>query len=386
MLLLIVIFSSSLSGLAVYQLHRISDYVHLYQISKKFCCFQTQPIVHRSLLFRLAEKDENHEQLKEFLDASTPDMVNRMRRGETALHISVRCGSHKCTIKLLQSRSKAEIKHNKSGEFPDLLQNIDVINKLDHSNLSPQLFWKLAYQKLPSETFWKLAWQKNLDIESRELEESINQLIKRIKISPKKCGFVGDGAVGKSCLIITQATSQFPPGYSPGLDRPDRTDVPFLQLQDSQGQEEFESMRRLFLLDVDLLIVCFSLISQDSFENVRSKWSKEISKYLRTNTPIMLVGTKMDLRDDRVEVANLKAKGKLPITTEQGESMAKELKAVKYMECSASTKVGLQEVFDEIFKIAHGLDQVTDGTRWSQERGTIGRWRHRNRNADLGKH
>ena len=224
------------------------------------------------------------------------DMVNRMRRGETALHVSTRRGAHKCTIKLLQSRSKAEIKHNKSGEFPDLLQNIDVINKLDHSNLSPQLFWKLAYQKLPSETFWKLAWQKNLDIESRELEESINQL--------------------------------------------------------------------------DLLTVCFSLISQDSFENVRSKWSKEISKYLRTDTPIMLVGTKMNLRNDPGKIANLKPKGKLPITTEQGESTAKELKAVKYMECSASTKVGLQEVFDELFKIAHGLDQVTDGTRWSQERGT----------------
>ena len=155
-LLLIVIISSSLSTFAVYQLHRISDYVHLYKISKKFCCFETQPIVHRSLLFRLAEKDENRTQLKEFLDDSTPDMVNRMRRGETALHISARFGAHDCSVQLLQSQ--AEIKQNSSGEFPDLLQSIDMINKLNQSILPPSKFWKLAYQKLPAQTFWKLAW------------------------------------------------------------------------------------------------------------------------------------------------------------------------------------------------------------------------------------
>ena len=351
-LLLVVIISTSLSSLAVYQLHRISNYIHLYKISKKFVCCRTRPIVHRSLLFRLAEKDENEKQLKEFLDDSTPDMVNRTRRGETALHISARFGAHECSVKLLQYQ--AEIKHNSSGEFPDLLRDTDLVNKLNQSILPPQKFWKLAYQKLPAETFWRLAWQTNLDKESGELEKSINQYLKHLKFSPKKCVFIGDGAVGKSCLIMTQSSGQFPPGYTPGQMWA-QTDLAFLKVQDTQGQEEYDQGTKLTLRNVHIIIVCFSLIEPDSFKNVKDKWLKLYSRYLHSDTHVMLVGTKLDLREDLDEIEKLKGRGLLPITTEEGESLAKELKAVKYMECSAATKVGLQDVFDEIFKISHQL-------------------------------
>lgn len=36
-----------------------------------------------------------------------------------------------------------------------------------------------------------------------------------------------------------------------------------------------------------------------------------------------------------------------PISLEQGEKMAKELKCAKYVECSAKSQVGLKSVFDE---------------------------------------
>ena len=206
-----------------------------------------------------------------------------------------------------------------------------------------------------------MAWQTNLNIEPNALEKSINQYLRRLVFSKKKCAFIGDGAVGKTCLIMTQSTGQFPPGYTPGHMWA-QTDTPFLKLQDTQGQEEYDQGTKLSLQNVHTIIVCFSLIEPDSFKNVKDKWLKLYSKYLRSDTHVMLVGTKMDLREDADEIEKLKARGLLPITREEGESLAKELKAVKYMECSAYTKVGLQEVFDEIFKITHQLDQVRYGT------------------------
>lgn len=65
---------------------------------------------------------------------------------------------------------------------------------------------------------------------------------------------------------------------------------------------------------------------------------------------IILVGTKLDLREDEEKLDSLKEKGLSPITYEKGENMANEIKAVKYMECSALNQKGLKEVFDEAIK------------------------------------
>lgn len=61
----------------------------------------------------------------------------------------------------------------------------------------------------------------------------------------------------------------------------------------------------------------------------------------------MLVGTKLDLRDDDGVVAELKKKGMSPIPTPNGESLCKEISATSYIECSALTQKGLKTVFDE---------------------------------------
>jgi Ras-related C3 botulinum toxin substrate 1 len=77
------------------------------------------------------------------------------------------------------------------------------------------------------------------------------------------------------------------------------------------------------------------------------------------NSPIILIGTKLDLRDDKDTVEKLKEKKLAPISYAEGVKMQKAIDAVKYMECSAYSMKGLKEVFDEAIRIALMPNRVT---------------------------
>lgn len=68
------------------------------------------------------------------------------------------------------------------------------------------------------------------------------------------------------------------------------------------------------------------------------KWVPEITHHCQ-KTPFLLVGTQIDLRDENTTLEKLAKNKQKPITMEQGEKLAKELKAVKFVECSALTQV-----------------------------------------------
>lgn len=93
--------------------------------------------------------------------------------------------------------------------------------------------------------------------------------------------------------------------------------------------------------------MCFSVTSPASFENVREKWFPEVHHHC-PGVPCLIVGTQVDLRDDP-QVRDKLAKQKMaPVQRADGEKMAKELGAVKYVECSALTQYKLKDVFDEV--------------------------------------
>lgn len=123
-----------------------------------------------------------------------------------------------------------------------------------------------------------------------------------------------------------------------------------LGLWDTAGQEDYDRLRPLSYPQTDVFLIAFSIVNPASFENVRAKWFPEVSHHC-PNTPIVLTGTKLDLRDDVDTIEKLSAKKQAPISYEQGMQMAKEIGAVKYMECSALTQKGLKAVFDEAIRV-----------------------------------
>lgn len=104
------------------------------------------------------------------------------------------------------------------------------------------------------------------------------------------------------------------------------------------GQEDYDRLRPLSYPQTDVFLVCFSVVSPSSFENVKEKWVPEITHHCQ-KTPFLLVGTQIDLRDDVGVIEKLAKNKQKPITFEQGEKLARELRAVKYVECSALTQV-----------------------------------------------
>ncbi|ELK27243.1 Rho-related GTP-binding protein RhoJ [Myotis davidii] len=142
-----------------------------------------------------------------------------------------------------------------------------------------------------------------------------------------KCVVVGDGAVGKTCLLMSYANDAFPEEYVPTVFDHYAVTVTvgdkqhLLGLYDTAGQEDYNQLRPLSYPNTDVFLICFSVI---------------------------------DLRDDPKTLARLLYMKEKPLTYEHGVKLAKAIGAQCYLECSALTQKGLKAVFDEaIFTIFH---------------------------------
>jgi cell division control protein 42 len=113
------------------------------------------------------------------------------------------------------------------------------------------------------------------------------------------------------------------------------------------GQEDYDRLRPLSYPQTDVFLVCFSVTSPASFENVKEKWFPEVHHHC-PGVPCLIVGTQIDLRDDSQVIEKLARQKQRPVTSDLGERLARELGAVKYVECSALTQKGLKNVFDEV--------------------------------------
>jgi Ras-related C3 botulinum toxin substrate 1 len=190
-------------------------------------------------------------------------------------------------------------------------------------------------------------------------KESTLHLVLRLRggMQNIKCVVVGDGAVGKTCLLISYTTNAFPGEYIPTVFDNYSANVMVdgkpvnLGLWDTAGQEDYDRLRPLSYPQTDVFLVAYSIISPHSFDNVKSKWWPEIQHHA-PGVPIILVGTKSDLRADQNMLNQLQAKGLHVISQAEALTRSKEIGAVTQLECSALTQEGLKTVFDEAIRAA----------------------------------
>lgn len=172
------------------------------------------------------------------------------------------------------------------------------------------------------------------------------------KVTSIKLVVVGDGATGKTCLLLSYARNRFPQDYVPTVFDNYVVQITAgeetieLNLMDTAGQEEYDRLRPLSYCNANVFLCCFSRVNPASFENVANKWGSEITHYC-PEAHVILVGTKEDLVDDKDTLEQLKKRGEQPISVEQGQDLAKKLRMHCFLSCSAYTGRGLKDVFVE---------------------------------------
>ena len=136
-----------------------------------------------------------------------------------------------------------------------------------------------------------------------------------------------------------------------------------LALWDTAGQEDYDRLRPLSYPDTDVILMCFSIDSPDSLENIPEKWTPEV-RHFCPSVPIILVGNKKDTRNDPTTKQELSKMKQEPVKSMEGSAMAEKISAYAYLECSAKTKEGVREVFECATKAA--LQQKKKKRRFCQ--------------------
>ena len=110
-------------------------------------------------------------------------------------------------------------------------------------------------------------------------------------------------------------------------------------------------LRVLGYPNTQVVLVCFAFDSPDSLNCVLDKWAPEVKHYCH-NVPVLLIANKRDLRDDPEVHELIRQQNQKVITTEDAMLCAKKIGARNYLECSAKTREGVQEVFEHAARIA----------------------------------
>lgn len=165
------------------------------------------------------------------------------------------------------------------------------------------------------------------------------------------CVVIGDCGVGKSSLVVSYTTNDFPTQYVPtafdnySVDISVGTRLVHFDICDTGGKEQFSPLHGLCIPYSDVILLCFSVVNPQSFQNAITYW---LSRARRSNSkiPIILVGTQMDLRSDLQTLLTLDQQKLKPVTEKEARARAQQMHACTYIECSSLTEKNLKTVFD----------------------------------------
>ena len=155
---------------------------------------------------------------------------------------------------------------------------------------------------------------------------------------------LGNSTVGKTAYLLRNTENTFKPSLPTiGID----SRLKKIELEngkkvnakfyDTSGQERFHSLSANFIKRADGIILMYDITNRESFDTI-SKWLDDIIDYKERDFPIILVGNKCDLENER----------KVP--KEEGESFANKLN-VKFYETSNKDGINIEESSRELIKI-----------------------------------
>lgn len=158
----------------------------------------------------------------------------------------------------------------------------------------------------------------------------------------------GDGAIGKTCLLIFYQSQEFPKVHIPTIFENKTIDKEVniggelqtisIDLWDTAGQEEFDRLRILAYPSTNVFLLCFCVVEPISFKNLAQKWVPEI-KHHCPEGQIVLVGTKSDLRESESHKDQ-------QVTQQEIDEFQKQIGAVAYVETSALQQKNVDLCFE----------------------------------------
>ena len=161
---------------------------------------------------------------------------------------------------------------------------------------------------------------------------------------------VGNGGVGKTCLLMSYTNNDFVHGHIPTCA--DICEIVVntngaekcLSLLDTAGTSDYDRLRPLSFPQTDVFILAYCCVSPASFEGIRERCLPEVAHHC-PEVPLYLVATKADLRTDKEVLETLATKKLKPISSEDGERYAREIGAT-FFETSALTGEGVRTLFE----------------------------------------
>ncbi|KAK8881404.1 hypothetical protein M9Y10_004140 [Tritrichomonas musculus] len=163
-----------------------------------------------------------------------------------------------------------------------------------------------------------------------------------------RCILVGDNDIGKTYFLHSLTTNLSPCDYTPtvfdsySLNAMINGKEYYLYFELIAKVANSEKDRHYYFCNHDLFILCFSLVSPESLENVEMIYYPEIKEYC-PESPYILIGLKSDLRDHFYENGNeFPTNNMEPIPTYKGEEMKTKINAIDYIECSSLTQTNFE--------------------------------------------
>jgi small GTP-binding protein len=164
-----------------------------------------------------------------------------------------------------------------------------------------------------------------------------------------KLVLLGDGAVGKTCLINRYTEEGFNENYQPTLGVNivmKKLEIEEYKIQlaiwDIAGQDKYDLTRKMFLEGCAGNLLVYDITRAATFDRTQSKWLENFKNFARPDGFYVLIGNKVDLKESHA------------VSTEKGHSLAEKIQASNFIETSAKSGNNVETAFRRLVVQALG--------------------------------